>query len=57
MEDLIATLVNDYDAGRMNRRQLIQGLAVAAAAAFAPGTAAAQPAAGNGFNTLSLDHI
>jgi catechol 2,3-dioxygenase-like lactoylglutathione lyase family enzyme len=53
MERSIETLVAAYDAGRLTRRQLIQGLAVAAAAAFVPGTAAAA----GGFKALSLDHI
>ena len=48
-------LVRDYEAGRLTRRQLIQGLTFAAAAAFAPGDAAAQ--ARRGFQTLNLDHI
>ncbi len=55
MEQLVSGLVKDFETGRISRRQLIQGLAVAAAAAYAPtGSLAAQS---SGFNTLELDHI
>jgi catechol 2,3-dioxygenase-like lactoylglutathione lyase family enzyme len=36
METVIAKLLNDFEAGKMNRRQLVQSLSVAAAAAAAP---------------------
>ena len=53
METVIAQLLNQFENGRLTRRQLIQGLA---AAAFAAGgvTAAAQDGA---FRTTSLDHL
>lgn len=55
MEQLFSGLVNDFETGRISRRQLIQGLAVAAAAAYAPkGALSAQS---SGFKTLELDHI
>ena len=46
MENLIAKLVQDFEQGKMNRRQLIQSLSIAAAAAAVPTTvigAAAPP--------------
>jgi catechol 2,3-dioxygenase-like lactoylglutathione lyase family enzyme len=57
MEQIIARLLKDFEDGKMNRRQLIQGMAVAAAAVWGSGSAAAAAEAGNGFKTLSLDHI
>jgi catechol 2,3-dioxygenase-like lactoylglutathione lyase family enzyme len=55
MEQIIAGLLKDFEDGRMNRRQLIQSLAAAAAVVWGGSTEAA--AAGKGFKTLSLDHI
>ena len=55
MEQVLSGLVRDFETGRISRRQLIQGLAIAAAAAYAPkGSLAAQ---GGGFKTIELDHI
>jgi catechol 2,3-dioxygenase-like lactoylglutathione lyase family enzyme len=54
VEQAINALLNDFEHGRMSRRQLVQGLAVAAAAVWAPRGAAAE---GTGFTTVSLDHI
>jgi len=56
VENVIAQLVNDFETGKLNRRQLIQSLAVAAAAIWGPGGSAAA-AEGGGFKTISLDHI
>jgi len=63
MEHIIAKLLRDFENGFMNRRQLIQSLALAATAAV-PGAALAQsPAAapvpphGPAFKTVELDHI
>ena len=61
MESVIAGLLKDFEAGRMNRRQLIQSLAMAAVAAAVPGTVAsasqgASPG-GQGFKAISVDHI
>src|SRR5882672_5130184 len=44
METLIAKLLQDFEQGKMNRRQLIQSLSVAAAAAAVPTTAIAAAA-------------
>src|SRR5437763_16662430 len=68
MESVIAQLLADFENGRMSRRQLIQSLALAAAAAAAPGTALAQTAQPKaapipqafeptGWKTVWLDHI
>ena len=55
MENFIAQLLEDFENGKMNRRQLVKSLALAATAASAM---AGTPAlAANGFKTLSLDHI
>lgn len=53
MEQMIAKLLSDFEHGKMSRRQLIQSLAVTAAAAGA-GQAAA---AGTGFNAFTVNHI
>jgi catechol 2,3-dioxygenase-like lactoylglutathione lyase family enzyme len=55
METTIATLLEDFEDGRMTRRQLIQSLAVLATA----GSAAAQtpPASKAPWKTVWLDHI
>ena len=62
METVIAKLLGDFESGKMNRRQLIQSLAMAAlaapAAALAQSTAAAPPAhAAAPWKTVWLDHI
>jgi catechol 2,3-dioxygenase-like lactoylglutathione lyase family enzyme len=55
MEAVVARLLQDFEAGRITRRQLIQSLAMACTAAYA-GTAAPVAAAG-GFKTVAVDHI
>lgn len=57
MEATIATLITDFERGRMDRRQLIRHLAALALAApaVAPAPAAAQPKAP--WKTVHLDHI
>ena len=44
MESVIAGLLRDFEDGKMTRRQLIQSLAMAAAAAMPAASAAAQTA-------------
>ena len=67
METVIAGLLKDFEDGKMTRRQLIQSLALAAAAAM-PGAAVAQTAVQSkapipqafeptGWKTVWLDHI
>ena len=53
MESIIARLLNDFENGRMNRRQLIQSIAAAAAIA-AP---AAEAAESTGFKAIGVNHI
>jgi catechol 2,3-dioxygenase-like lactoylglutathione lyase family enzyme len=64
MESVIAGLLKDFEDGKMTRRQLIQSLAMAAAAAMPAAAASAQtapaiPAAGGPapWKTVWLDHI
>ena len=60
MEAVIATLLKDFEDGKMNRRQLIQSLAmvaVAGPAAAAVAPQAAAPAAKAPWKTVHLDHI
>jgi catechol 2,3-dioxygenase-like lactoylglutathione lyase family enzyme len=55
MEAVISQLLEQFEGGRLTRRQLIQSLALAAVAAGGgEGVAAAQT---GGFRTLNLDHI
>ena len=55
MEHLIATLLQDFEQGKMTRRQLIQSLALTATAASAVGSAAAAdtPVA----KAVSINHV
>ena len=63
MESTVARLVSEYESGKLNRRQLVHSLAVAAAAFALPrGAAAARTAPvenpyANGFKTIGIDHI
>jgi len=54
MEHLIGNLIEDYEQGKINRRQLIQSLAMAASLA---GTARTALAAGKGFQAVAVNHI
>ena len=55
MESVIAKLLQDFEQGKMNRRQLIQSLSLAAAAAA--GIAPAARAAGKPLEALYVNHI
>ena len=55
MESVIAGLLKDFEHGKMSRRQLIQSLALAAAAVSVPGTTDAQTP--KLFKTIGVDHI
>ena len=61
MEHIIAGLLNDFERGKMTRRQLIQSLALTATAASAAGAAplvaASAPAEGMKFKLLTVNHI
>jgi catechol 2,3-dioxygenase-like lactoylglutathione lyase family enzyme len=52
MEQLIGKLLNDFEQGRMNRRQLIKSIAAAAAV-----SGAAEAAESKGFKTIGVNHI
>lgn len=54
MEHLIGKLLHDFEQGRMDRRQLIRSLALAAAASGAAAPAAAE---GKGFQAVGVNHI
>ena len=55
MESIIAKLLQDFEQGKMNRRQLIQSLSITAAAAV--GIAPAARAAGKPLEALYVNHI
>ena len=55
MESVIAKLLQDFEQGKMNRRQLIQSLSLAAAATAA--TAPVALAAGKPLEALYVNHI
>src|SRR5262249_57644079 len=55
MESIIAKLLQDFEQGKMNRRQLIQSLSLAAAAAA--GMAPAARAAGKPLEALYVNHL
>jgi catechol 2,3-dioxygenase-like lactoylglutathione lyase family enzyme len=57
MENVIAQLLHDFENGKMNRRELVRQLALAATAASTVMAAAPAVAAPAGFKTTSLDHI
>ena len=54
MEHLIGKLLHDFEQGKMDRRQLIRSIAVAAAAV---GTAAPAAAEGKGFQAVAVNYI
>ncbi len=56
MESIIAKLLNDFERGRMNRRQLIQSIAAAASIAGAA-QAAPQGTGSKGFQAITVNHI
>jgi catechol 2,3-dioxygenase-like lactoylglutathione lyase family enzyme len=57
MEQTIARLVEDFEQGRMSRRQLIQSLTVAVAAMVSVGAKPAAAAEGTGFKAVAVNHI
>jgi lactoylglutathione lyase len=58
MDQIIANLIEDFERGRMTRRQLIKTLAAATGAATAAGAAPAAAAeGGQAFTTLAVNHI
>ncbi|MCC7126695.1 MAG: VOC family protein [Acidobacteria bacterium] len=57
MEGMIASLIKDFEDGRMDRRQLIRSLAMVAVAGPAAATASAAQATKAPWKTVRLDHI
>jgi len=57
MEAVIATMLKDFDDGKMNRRQLIQSLAAVALAGPAAAAQTPPPAPKAPWKTVWLDHI
>src|SRR5437762_695196 len=55
MVEIIASLVKDFEDGKIGRRQLIQTLALGFAAAAVPEGASAQAA--TGFKVASINHL
>ena len=56
MEHVISRLLNEFEHGKMNRRQLIQSLALAGAASVAT-AAPVLSAEQKGFKTVAVNHI
>jgi catechol 2,3-dioxygenase-like lactoylglutathione lyase family enzyme len=57
MEGLIAKLLENFEQGRMTRRQLIQSLALAATAASAVSASSTAAGDGKGFKAVGVNHI
>lgn len=57
MQHLIAKLLQEFEHGKMTRRQLIQSLAAAAAAASGAGALPAAAAEGKGLKAIGVNHI
>jgi catechol 2,3-dioxygenase-like lactoylglutathione lyase family enzyme len=57
MENLIARLLQDFEHGKMTRRQLIQSLALAATAASAAGAAPAPAGESSPLKAVYLNHV
>src|SRR6266853_6050223 len=57
MELIIAKLVQEFEQGRLTRRQLIQSLAVAATAASAASGVPAAAAEGKTLNATNFNHV
>lgn len=56
MENFIAKVLNDFETGKLSRRQLIHTVAVAAAV-YGAGEEAANAAPSSGFKTIAVNHI
>jgi len=57
MEGLIATLLENFEKGKMTRRQLIQSLALAATVTATAGASATAADEGKSFRTVAVNHI
>ena len=57
MEHLIAKLLQNFEQGKMTRRQLIQSLALAATAASGAGALPIAAVDGKGFKAITVNHL
>jgi len=57
MENIIAKLLQDFEQGKMNRRQLIQSLAMTAAIAGGAGAVVAAEGEKKAFKAVAVNHI
>jgi catechol 2,3-dioxygenase-like lactoylglutathione lyase family enzyme len=57
MEHIVASLLRDFEEGKMNRRQLIRSLAVAASAGAAASATPSAWAAGTSLTPVGINHI
>lgn len=57
MEHIIAKLLEDFEQGKMTRRQLIQSLALTAGMVSAAGAAPTAAADSKGFKAITVNHI
>jgi len=57
MERIVEKLVQEFEQGKLSRRQLIQSLTVAATAVSAVGTLPARAAQGKVFNATNINHV
>jgi catechol 2,3-dioxygenase-like lactoylglutathione lyase family enzyme len=57
MERIISKLLEEFERGKMSRRELIRSLALGATASLGVASAAAPVAAAGGFKTVAVDHI
>jgi len=57
MEHIIARMLEDFEHGKITRRQLIQSLALAAAATGAAGSVALARDKAKGFSAVAVNHI
>jgi catechol 2,3-dioxygenase-like lactoylglutathione lyase family enzyme len=57
MENIIAKLLQDFELGKMTRRQLIQSLAITATAASAVNVTPAEAAEGKPLNVTNINHV
>jgi catechol 2,3-dioxygenase-like lactoylglutathione lyase family enzyme len=57
MENIIAKLLQDFEEGKLNRRQLIRNLAISAGAASVAATAPPAIAEGRALSVVGIHHI
>lgn len=57
MEHIIAKLLEDFERGKMSRRQLIKSLALSAASAASAAPVAVAADVGKGFKAVAVNHI